>query len=200
MGAGDEVILRPGDYELGGNDLQIVDNIDLHGQVGQPPPRILSNAAVAVSTNGVSEALIRDLEIVHTGAFAGLNYAVTVERVEVTSAGAAACAPFFTSTIRDSICRSTAPLTGTGLSFGGGGGAPDYDARAVNVTAIGTAYGIDVDTNNGPDFAVLASNVIAQGGIVDVRAATDAVGGGDADVVLDHSNFQTELEEGDPAA
>lgn len=154
-------------------------------------------ADIAVHTNSTGAALIRDLEIVHTGANAALFFAVMVERVEVTSSGATACAPFFTSTIRDSICRSTAPL-GVGLRFSAGGGSPVSDVRAVNVTAVGGAFGIEVDTNGGPDFAVIGSNVIAQGGTADVRAATDA--SSDADVVLDHSNYGTELEEGDPDA
>jgi hypothetical protein len=196
----DEVVLTPGDYNLAANDLEITDDIELHGEDGQPRPRILSSAASsAVRTNGTADALIRDVEIVHSGGGAGLFFAVDVERVEVTSDGIAACTPFFPSRIRDSICRGTGPSS-SGLSFGAGGGAPVYDVRAVNLTAIGTIYGIDVDTTNGPNFQVTATNVIAQGGTADIHAETDAVAGADADVVLDHSNFQTMLEEGDPAA
>jgi hypothetical protein len=196
----DEVVMRPGDYDLAANDLEITDDIELHGEDGQPRPRILSSAAsAAVRTNGTADALIRDLAIVHSGSGSGLDFAVDVERVEVTSDGFAACSPFFPSRIRDSICRGTGP-TSRGLSFGGGGGAPVYDVRAVNLTTIGASYGIEVDTNNGPNFQINATNVIAQGGTADIRVNTDAVAGADADVVLDHSNFQTELEEGDAAA
>jgi hypothetical protein len=197
---GDEVVMRSGDYDLGAGELEVSDDIVLHGEDGQPRPRIKSTAGgAAVRTNGTGDALIRDLEIVHTGGLVGLDSAVDVERVEVTSDGIAACAPFFPSRIRDSVCRGTGP-TGIGLQFSAGGGPPVYDVRAVNVTAIGTAYGIEVDTSNGPNFQINATNVIAQGGTADIRVDTDAVSGADADVILDHSNFQTVLEEGDPAA
>jgi hypothetical protein len=195
---GDEVVLLPGDYALGAENLEITDDIDLHGQGGRPRPRILSSAEKAVSTNGTGAALIRDLEIEHTGSGIGILYAVTVERVEVTTTDGLACAPFFQSTIRDSICRSSGGALSVGLGVSAGGGTPVYDFRAVNVTAVGKTYGISLSTNSGPEFAIVGSNVIAQGANADVRVDTDA--SSDADVVLDNSNYDSELEQGDPDA
>jgi hypothetical protein len=187
---GDEVVLLSGDYVLA-DELVVIDDIVLHGEDGQPRPRIVSTGARAVATNFTSEALIRDLEIEHDGPGPALDVAVDVLRVEVHTTGSFACSPFFPMTIRDSICHSSGSPISTGLRLGGGGAAT-YDFRAVNVTAVGDDYGVGMSTGGGFNASLTGSNVIAQGGTFDVRAeAEDAMAGTDADITLDHSNFQT---------
>ena len=187
---GDEVVLLPGDYVLA-DELLVTDDIVLHGEDGRPRPRIVSTAPRAITTNMTSEALIRDLEIEHDGDGPALDVAVDVLRMEVHTTGSFACAPFFPMTIRDSICHSSGSPISTGLLLGGSGPAT-YDFRAVNVTAVGADYGVAVDTSTNFNASLTGSNVIAQGGTFDVRAeAEDAMAGTDADIILDHSNYQT---------
>lgn len=188
---GDEVVVRSGDYMLGGGELLIEDDINLHGQSGQPRPRILGTGLSVVRTNSTFDARISDLTI-RADAGTALSFAATiVERVDATTGDGVACAPFFTSTIRDSVCRSTGGSGSSGLAVGCGG-ACNYDVRVVNVTAVGDDYGIRLDVNGGANITINASNAIAQGGTFDVRAgATDMDAGNDPDVVLDHSNYRT---------
>lgn len=189
---GDEVVVKPGEYLVGADMIEITDDIEVHGEDGAPRPTIVSTATTAVSTNMTGDALIRDLVIRNNAALGnGLIVAVDMTRVEVHVSGGAACAPFFPMTIRDSICHSSGGPQSAGLALGGGGIA-NYDFRAVNLTAVGAEFGITISTNGGFNASLSASNVIAEGGTTDVRAlAEDAMPGTDADAVLDHSAFQT---------
>ena len=193
---GDEVVLLPGDYSLSAT-LGIVDAIDIHGQAGQPRPRLLSSASTALHTDG-DGFLVRDLEIVHSGTGAALLDGAlgTVERVFVhTTAGSSACAPIgplAATVIRDSVCWNS----GTGAGVGGdpvGAGVRGGTLRNVTAVASGSgpdAAGILPKGNGSVQFTLDAKNVIARGTTADVKGNPDATSS--AVVTLDHSNYATE--------
>jgi hypothetical protein len=61
---GDEVILLPGTYDLGGGTLDVDFDTVLHGVAGSPPPRIVSSGAVVYV---LEASVVRDVTIESTG-------------------------------------------------------------------------------------------------------------------------------------
>jgi len=207
---GDEVILSPGDYNVGADPLEIAGAgaaINVHGADGQPLPRIIVSADPGVSLNNPGASL-RRLAVEHSGTGTGLNIVQTagpVEQVSVhTTAGSHACQLRGTITLRDSICANSNNL-GLGNpdavhveSFNGG----PFTANLRNVTAIATGAGSSgievfaVNVNN--QQALVAKNVIANGVSTDVHAQAGS-SGSSATVTLSSSNYATELESPAPS-
>jgi hypothetical protein len=194
---GDEVILLPGDYMVGGDEIDAVDMIDVHGQAGQPPPRIVSSASTAVFTN--DGASFRHLEIEHSGAVAGLFLSpfmatATVERVVVESTGGIACITSGTTTIRDSTCW-TSDSGAWGLGINSSGGAGTITLRNVTAFSSGAVNtdGIHFGINGGGQFSVDAKSVIARTTAIDTSSedveGTAGDTGTNTTITLDHSNY-----------
>jgi hypothetical protein len=194
---GDEVVLVPGDYNIGGSDLLINDRINLHGQAGQPRPRITSTGVPAISSgpNG-DNSTVSDLELVKPNNGIALQIfqaPMTVERVVVTSGGFGACSPATTGAVlRDSVCWQTG--SGSAVEYNLNGAAT-HTVKLRNVTAIatgpGTSLGIHLEAQNGSDLTVDAKNVIADGVTADVRAATNGDPSTSATITLANSNYAT---------
>jgi hypothetical protein len=194
-GGGDEVILNTGVYTIVGDDpLQVVNGTNVHGALGQPPPRTVSGASTAVSVNNAN-AFVHHLAIEHSGGGDGLNLANgTVERAFVHKTagviGEDACQltnPQTGTKLRDSVCwASSANSSGAEVRGVGGG----FTGVLRNVTAVGTSFGLEASAS----FAgttVDAKNVIAFGA-TDVAAF--AGGMNSATVTMAYSNYDTVLE------
>jgi hypothetical protein len=193
---GDEVIVAPGDYNLGTGDLIITQGISVHGADGQARPRILSNSPnFGVAMNDPAASL-RRVAIEYSGPLEALDNfrSAVVEQVIVHSTGVIACLVRGDSTLRDSVCWDTAPNgIGTELQTTG-----TFSANLRNVTTVATgtgSFGIQVEVpNTGQQQNVVAKNVIADGVSADVHAF--AGGGAVGTVTLSNSNYSSELETG----
>jgi Ca2+-binding RTX toxin-like protein len=195
--ANDEVIVNPGDYNEGANELDIPLTVDVHGASGQPFPRILSSAVQrAVFAN--AGTTLSAIQIEHTGTFEGLRLGsgALAERVLVHTTGATGCA-VGTATIRDSVCWTTiGGGSGKGVLLSQGG-AVTLTATLRNVTAAATGFGGDalvVGASGGGNNTIDAKNVIAFGTGADAAASTDSLA--TATVTLESSNFDTQQEFG----
>jgi hypothetical protein len=190
----DEVVLLPGTYAVGSDEIDVNDSLDIHGQAGSPPPEIDSSSNTAISV--YSASTLRRLIINHSGSATGVTLSAlsTVERVVVDSSapGGYACTGL-DITIRDSVCwdHGTDGI-GVGVYWSGPGAPRSFTLR--NVTAVGGLYGIYDEAISGGTFSVDAKSVIAKGGTKDVYAAADATS--TANVTLDHSNYATESHTG----
>ena len=193
---GDEVIVAPGDHNLGGSNLLITKAISVHGADGQARPRILSNApnfGVAMNDPGAS---LRRVAIEYSGPLEALDNfnSAVVEQVIVHTAGVYACLVRNDSTLRDGVCWDTASNgVGTELQTTG-----TFSANLRNVTSVATgtgSYGLQVEVpNTGEQQAALAKNVIADGVSADVHAFAGA--GAVGTITLSNSNYSSELETG----
>jgi hypothetical protein len=200
--SGDEVVVLPGDY-METDTLTVSAGIDLHGEVGQPRPRIVSTASEALFVIPAA-ARVSDLSIEHTGSASALSASGgTFERlfVHATASGgpfATACNPTDV-TIRDSVCWNTAPSGGSGLDLNLAGGSSSVTLR--NVTAVASAPdSVGIKVRAVPAQLTLeGKNVIAKGG-TDIAAMTDSSGGASATLNLDYSNFATRSVEGTNAS
>jgi hypothetical protein len=194
---GDEVVLLSGDYNLGAGQLTINDTINLHGQAGQPRPRITATGVPALESgpNG-DNSTVSDLELVKPNAGIALSIfqaPMTVERVVVISSGFGACGPNTSGAVlRDSVCWQTG--SGSAVEFNLNGAAT-HTARLRNVTAIatgpGTSLGLHLEAQNGSDLTIDAKNVIADGVTADARAETDGAASTSATITLANSNYAT---------
>jgi hypothetical protein len=194
---GDEIVVLPGEYQLGGDVLVVNDVIDLHGQSGQSRPRLFSTAIPAVQSavGSTSTTVVRDLEIHKTTSGTAIQIfqaPMTVERAIVTSAGFAACNPARTGAlIRDSVCWNTGQ--GSAVNFNTSGNVTNT-AQLRNVTAVttgsaGLRFGLLLDASGGADLILDARNVIAVGATVDVRAETNSDPSTSATLTLANSNY-----------
>jgi Ca2+-binding RTX toxin-like protein len=195
--ANDEVIVNPGDYNEGANELDIPSTVDVHGASDQPFPRILSSADQrAVFAN--AGTTLSAIQIEHTGTFEGLRLGsgALAERVLVQTTGATGCA-MGTATIRDSVCWTTiGGGSGKGVLLSQGG-AVTLTATLRNVTAAATGFDGDallISASGGGNLTIDAKNVIAFGTGADARASTDSAA--TATVTLESSNFDTQEEFG----
>ncbi len=178
---GDEVILRPGTYDLGGGTLDVDFDTVLHGAAGSPPPRIVSSGAVVYV---LEASVVRDVTIESTspGSLALTAFgSATVERVTAiaTDGGSRACILTSWEILRDSVCWSQEAV------------ALEADLTSGpirNVTAVGGTFGILANAEAPETVAIDAVNVIARGETADVRTQ----GAGTATVSLGSSNYATE--------
>jgi hypothetical protein len=193
---GDEVIVAPGDYNLGSSNLQITKAISVHGADGQARPRILSSSPNFGVGMNAPTASLRRVAIEYSGPLEALDNfrSAVVEQVIVHTTGVYACLVRGDSTLRDSVCLDTAPNgIGTELQTNG-----TFSANLRNVTTVATgtgSFGIQVEVpNTGQQQNVVAKNVIADGVSADVHAF--AGGGAVGTVTLSNSNYSSELETG----
>jgi hypothetical protein len=191
----DEVVVATGDYIETADQLNVLNDIDVHGVDGMPAPRIVatfppgSGHVVRLNNPG---ATLRHLTLVHSGTDSGfLLQAGLAEQLVVDSVDTACEIPL-TSTLRDSVCWTHGPTNEAAISV------PllsplNASITLRNVTAIATGttvQGIFADAEAGANVTVDGVNVIARGSVTDVSANTD--GASTATVSLDHSNYATE--------
>jgi hypothetical protein len=198
----DEVIVNPGDYLEGSNQLLVDNSISLHGADGQPFARIVSSAADAVFVQQIATgALVRRLAIEHTGSGNALFLgAGTAEQIVArsTRSGCDLLATPAGTTLRDSLCWvNNAPGASSAVFVSSSVNAV---SNLRNVTAIATgssSQGIFVSGDgSGATTTVDARNVIARGGAPNADVWADTIAGATATVTLDHSNYGTQNETG----
>ncbi|HEY3190386.1 MAG TPA: hypothetical protein VGJ70_23040, partial [Solirubrobacteraceae bacterium] len=189
-GAGDEVIIKPGDYPLPGGFTDTAP-ITIHGVAGKPRPRLFfSGKGVLLLDDG---STLRYIELVRPPGNGVLNARnATLDQVIARSGGYAATADVQNSTIRNSIFEAS----------GDGGRALLAEAIGVgnntalrNVTAIATGAGavaVEASASSGAGGNALigATNVIARGGPggASFQASTDS-SGAQATIGLGHSSY-----------
>lgn len=199
---GDEIVVLPGTYVLGASssdELDILKNITVHGDPGEPRPVIQSAAATAMFMYTTTPT-VRWLRIEHTGSTYGLFvWTGTVEQVEVihSAAGGLACHSY-TGTIRDSVCAATAGGSALNVSTGGVSGTLNVTLR--NDTVIGAsggsgipAYGITAYTTGSgidADIVLDAKNTVLRGDTDDASMTTDDAAQS-VTLTLDHSNYDS---------
>jgi hypothetical protein len=194
--ATDEVILLPGtrSYDVGSSLIQVNGPVDIHGDLGQPPPLIVTSAVSGAFYLFNVGAHLRHLRIEASSGDALSVMSGVVDEVfahSLSSAGAStACSVVGPGTIRDSVCWAEG-INSAGVGLPGGSGFT-FDATLRNVTAIGVHYGIVFADSSG-QITIDAKNVIARKtgsamGSVDVFAFAS---GATVTITLDHSNFAT---------
>jgi hypothetical protein len=200
---GDEIVLLPGDYSTAETVSPDDPNLNLHGQPGQPRPRIVSTASAGLFI-GLAGIRISHLEIEQSGDVNGIvsnsGANATVEGVRVHTFNPTGfsftCQLGGTITLKNSVCWSSG-AHGAAIGVNTSGGRASVTLR--NVTAVSSAstnsYGIYYSGNNpGTTLSLTATNVIADGVSDDVYASAST--GATSVVTLDHSNYETELEAG----
>jgi hypothetical protein len=193
----DEVILAPGDYDLGSNGLIINKAISVHGADGQARPRILSSAAnFGVAVNNAAASL-RRVGVEYSGPLEALdnfNSAVVEQVIVHATVGIYACLAQYDSTLRDSVCWNSAS-GGIGTVLQSQGDTTSANLRNVTTVATGTgSYGLQVQASNSSDQqTAVAKNVIADGVSFDVRAVGGSAGS-IATITLSNSNYASEQE------
>jgi hypothetical protein len=199
VSAGDEVVVRPGTYNLGANHILVDEAITVHGAAGASRPRVTSHDSMTlwVFDRG---AVVSDIELVNTAA-SGFPSAVWVsdgilERVFAHAAGAGcALAPDVDGQlplIRDSFCWATGSIPGYGVWWAIGVGEPhSWSARLRNVTAVGRNAGIEVNGNGPVHLSLNAVNTVARSaGDRDVGARADS-SGTSVRAIFRNSNYAT---------
>jgi hypothetical protein len=205
---GDEIVLMPGDYMVGNQQLASLNSGNIHGLDGEPRPRIFSTYGFTAWAFGnvATNMTVRHLEIYTTGV-GGLSVhgtgTNTVEDVVIHATGTNGngCVPAVhgggSVTFKNSVCRG--PTAGFGVTCSCSGTAT---IGLRNVTAVGGTYGMAIESAQGAgmptDYTVTATNVIARhtgGAGADVRGQGGTTG---ADVVINliNSNYATEEEAG----
>jgi hypothetical protein len=195
---GDEVIIAPGTYNVGGTGLSNNQtNVNVHGVAGLPRPVINSSADQALAMVG-DGARVADLTINHIGSLYGLNVFaanVLVQRVEVHTSAPIACTAGISGLARDLLCVTTAT---NGVALDDSWGSGTFALTLRNVTAIATgpgSYGIRADSSgNDTNLDINARNVIAFGIAADIRS-TEVGTNSESDVILSNSNYDR-IEEG----
>jgi hypothetical protein len=199
VSAGDEVVVLPGDYAVGGDPIVPAEAIDLHGAAGLTLPRIISTAGPNDSAVDIEidDVVVRDLRIDHTGNLSGgaalsVLGDSTAERVEAIDHASTACSPAFDALIRDSICYTTATDRAAVAHFDNGTGGPNT-SYLRNVTAVATvgssSNAIRMGSFDVGEVTLNARNVVASGGGPDVAAFNN---GTSVDIDLRNSNYDSE--------
>jgi hypothetical protein len=200
---GDEVIVNPGDYLEGSDQLVVDADIDVHGLERQPLPRIVSTAsnAVRISNLAPGSPSVSRLAIEHTGSFSAfLIQAGSAEQI-VARSTRSACDMQATpagTTLRDSVCWTSGCASANPALFVSSSVTAISNIRNVTAIAPGIlCQGIFVSGDgNGATTTLDARNVIARGGHPSGDVWADTVAGATATVTLDHSNYATQNEVG----
>ena len=195
-GAGDEVIVGPGSYSVEA-ELVVPANVNVHGELSQPPPKISATLANAPVNAPFPGAHIEYLEVSNTaGSAVGIkcSLGVLVERIRVTVVGIASAGVQLQGDclVRDSV------LLASGMNSAGVLGSETVGTSAGsvrNLTAIATgSESIGVLAAGGffpgSSYTIDARNVIASGAKADL-AASDGVGGGTGKILVSNSNFDS---------
>ncbi len=199
---GDEVIVLPGTYDLGANNLLINDSITVRGQgAGQRP--LITGAAPGL--NALVEfaggpdlptppSQLLDLDISSSSTNSLLLARVEANRINVVHNGglfSVACQLTFEAKMNDSVCAAS-NQGGIGLLFSLSGGTASNSVR--NVTAYSAQdSAIAVSSDNGA-HTLNIKNTIATGA-TDVTAYASATG--TATLNATDSNYSTTSEDGD---
>jgi Ca2+-binding RTX toxin-like protein len=199
--AGDEVILLPGDYGSSATPLSntvstSTANLNVHGQDGQPRPRIFSSAVFSLALYGGGQ--VRDIEIDNSSA-GGIAFDLKdyrAERLVARTAGnQASCRLSGTTALLNSLCVATGANGGgvvtTGVLFAG----PNI-VTLRNVTTIASGSGtnpagVHVESANaaGRTSELTMVNTVARGTGADVSVLK--YDGQSASVIARFSNFKT---------
>lgn len=187
---GDEVVLAPGDYDVGGTMLVIGEAVELFS-IGLPSQVTISSSSGTGILVGHENARVAGVTVEHTGIGAGVAVNQgTLENAYVTSTAGIGCGMGGDTLIRDSVCATSA-ANRSGLQLSTSGGPANTVLR--NVTAIGTganSRGLDLESGTSANVMIDARAVIARGVVGDVRnVATDA--GVVSQIVMTNSNFDT---------
>jgi hypothetical protein len=190
----DDVVLTTGTYDIGALNVLITKAIDVHGEDGQPLPKIVTtNSSFGVALNNPA-AVLRRIEIDGSTEALDLFQAARAEQLVVHSNGANTCQVERGSLLRDSVCWNTAV---NGIAVDLFSSMATFSAQLRNVTAVATgtgSYGIKVQAFNAADKqSAVAKNVIADGVAADVRSVAGPAGSV-ATVTLSSSNYATESE------
>ncbi|TMM11221.1 MAG: hypothetical protein E6G00_05370 [Actinobacteria bacterium] len=200
-GAGDEVILAPGNYGSPASRIATSlsngsANLNIHGVAGRPRPQIFSSGDFPLSVYGSGD-IVRHIAIDGSGSAnsGSLNVIGNGDLAEDFVAYASAqrgCQANHTATLRDGVCRSSSGagvLCSTVL-------APTPGVTLRNMTILSSnGRAIDVESATSRPVTVTAINTIARGG----GGASDlyVLSGENANATLNvsHDNFATESTE-----
>ena len=212
-GAGDEVIIRSGDYGSSVAPLitpiaSAAPGLDIHGEAGQPRPRVfLATAAqvAGVSLSGAGSKLRNlEIEVQAAGGMGSKQIALQLDNTQAsqviarnTAAEGRACVVLHASVLTDSVCHATQTFAKGVATYTGVGPGTTNSSVLRNVTAIATANaGVGIEAlsalNAGEDQLLTVSNAIARGqpGQADVAVLSAGVGAmSQATITIDHSNF-----------
>lgn len=187
---GDEVVLAPGDYDVGGTMLVIGEAVEMFS-IGLPSQVTISSSSGIGILVGHENARVAGFTFEHTGTGAGVLVAQgTLENAIVNSTAGSACNLGSDTLIRDAVCV-TSGTNRAGVQLSTSGGPANNVLR--NVTAIGTSAsspGLDIQAGTSANVIVDARAVIARGVAGDVKnSALDT--GVISQVVMTNSNFDT---------
>jgi len=197
---GDEIVLLPGDYDLGSDQIQMSGTgVTVRGALSQPRPRIISSHPSSAFGAFGTQHVLSDFEISYSGGGSGLsgNFRATVERlfVHATAPSATACGIDFETILRDSVCWAPGAAIQIAMGFG-----PQPDPIAVaatirNVTAVGGGYGLEAAAGQAVAYEINVRNSILSGGVADVAAFTGAADATSA-VDVNFSNYASVARDG----
>ena len=191
-GAGDEVVVEPGDYNVGSTDLVNNGGISVHGVDGQPRPRILTTALNGLQLGSAGSAA-HWLEVDDSNG-SNINALVitngTADEVAVRASGGSShsCLVERTSAIRDSLCANTG-ASGFALLVNATFDGPN-SATIRNVTAVSTgstSTGFYLNSTGGRSSSATIVNTIMRGVQSDISVDQSATA---ATVSTSHSNFR----------
>jgi hypothetical protein len=186
-GAGDEVIVAPGDYSPPGNVSLAVNDVYLHGADGQPAPRIHFTAGFL----WVGEPGDRASRLIVDGATGGpveVDKRAEADQILSHATGPSATGCFVYGALIDSVCWSSD-------SNGRGAEAEttlmnEITLRNDTFVAPGaTGRGLSITTDSGGVITLSVANVIARGGANDIFLSQ--AGGSTLNATIDHSNYAT---------
>jgi hypothetical protein len=192
--AGDEVIVKPGDYPLT-STLSDPAQITIHGVAGQPRPRLLFSGAGQEGLEVTHGSTLRYVQVDQAAAASAIG-AIGSSVEQVIARGADLPGGLRTVWIADSVIRNSIVVTpgdhATALTTSSA--AVPRTGTYRNVTAIATGSGgvaiKAVASSLGAYTNVLARNVIARGGPGghSLEAHTDS-SGATATITVSHSNW-----------
>lgn len=192
--ASDELIVEPGDYELGADFLSTeAPSLEIHGNYSAPAPTIVSGGeegALFALGDGTSIAYLNVTATAPGGSAVLCDEGGQVDRVVGRAAGGgrdSGIAALGGCDVRDSVAFAAGP-DGRAILVNGGLGTDETKVR--NATAVAPAgFGLEALSIGGPgepgDVTVDVGNSILRGGQADVTTGTAI----SARVLLGHSNF-----------
>jgi uncharacterized membrane protein YgcG len=196
---GETLLLAPGTYQPTGSLQTAHDSVTIAGEPGEPAPLVKPVGGHGLWIQGASST-VRDVRIkapreAEEGLFM-LGEDNLAERVEVSGEADWGCV-MVSGTVRDSLCASTRSDGGSGLHTDYSSAAPVTKAITLsNVTAIGTASGIEFRAGSDTTLNLHVLNTIAVGEENDIYGSAEGPTGR-LDIDLSHSNFAEVFTEGE---
>ena len=192
--ANDEIIINPGVYTVGANNMRAPAGSSVHGVAGATRPLLVMESASGLDNIG-ENVRFRDIRITMTGggfAFSLSGDGSLAERIEVTTTGDIACSLGNEVLLRDSMCINRKPddMGGQPQAVAAGGFATATE-QLRNVTAVSTGQGsvglwaAGISETNTID----ARNLIASGVASDIAGFT--TGDGEVHITLAFSNWDS---------